>query len=214
MVTRGARVEIGAFSGVGFKNAANGDLARIVSAGIIVAAVQRLPRLTIPIGTDVAHSTIVAIVASRGVGRVCTCVLGMAKIIGARIAVIAIQHHSTGALALLTLLANRTRIAIFTGVPFVGCALATLTGHRVASRLQTELVGTSWSRTLHHRPHIYHTLVGNLSKVAHQSPIANVTIFEFAAVSVHQATAINRRSDAVTLLTDIPQAARIQIVAV
>jgi len=136
-----------------------------------------------------------------------------AGVIGTRVPVIAISLFSRNARSLVASISDSARIAVFAGPPPVHRTLRATSIGGVAGRLQTDCIHAFWHRTRDQRADINNTQVRDLRQIAHESSIAQVSIFQFATISIVLALAVNCSSKARSVNAEVSQSAWIIIVA-
>jgi len=123
-----ARISVAARLVVGFVHAPDTVLAGIVGALVGVVAVQQDPRLTCSRGAVVPEGARVVVVADRQVGFVDAAGFHIARVVGAFIAVVAVQERSRSTLAPLAEVVHGANAAVGAGFAVQRVVLAPALG--------------------------------------------------------------------------------------
>jgi len=166
-------------------------VAGIPGTGITVLTVHRLSPQAHPVHTLVSGSAGIAITAGSCERLVEAALLGIAKVLGALQAVVAVGRVSGRTGSFLTLVVDGAGIAIRAAPPFVGGSGAALTSGGLTERGQAWCVEPLECGADHHAVRNHRAQMGQLVGVAEESPIAQVAVLQGGAVPVLLALAIH-----------------------
>ena len=166
-------------------------VAGVVSADVLVVAIEELQAHALPSPALVCTAARTAVIARFGIVDIDTACHRVAAIIGAEVAIIAIGSRSANALPRDTNIAEGADIGVLTEHAIGAGCEPTLAGIGLTNCHQARAVGTIRVRTFDYRIGVDDTLVGQLLHVADQSAVAKVAIFQGIAVSVDLAATVH-----------------------
>jgi len=213
MVTDGARILVVALSLVVVMDAPDLGIARVISADVAVVAVESRSRIAGSIPTQIPGRADIAVVARILVVGVDATFPRIAEIVGAWIAVVAVDRSFAGATPLLAALPNRAFVAVVADLALVGRLKRALAGHRVARSGQafgTEPVGLA---ALDHGSRVHRTRLRKRIQIAEQRTVADIPVLQLSAIRVSHAFARHCEAQALTQRAGIVHRTRILVVA-
>jgi len=148
VIARSTGIEVGTLPLVGGIDATALGIAGIIGARIIVVALQGFASQTFALTANVTHGADAAILAALVVGHVLATDGGVTEVVGADVAVVAVEGRSTFASAFKTGFADSATVTVVTGKSFVIRGKGTLPRIGVTGRFQAEGIDALGSRTL------------------------------------------------------------------
>jgi len=161
----------------------------------------------------VTLGTRIPVVASADARFVSAPLDRVAKVVGARIAVIAVQRYPVAAHTVAACLSRRTGISIVAGKPGPFRNHAAFPGGGLTEGVQAVLVRTLRFGTFHNGTRHHCAEVGKRVVVAEKNAVALVAVIQIRTILVGIALAGDRVSLAVPLITMVPHGAGVGIVA-
>jgi hypothetical protein len=213
LVDGGTRVAIIAPSLVGCGDASEIWCAHVVSTDIAVIASQSPGTDAVTSLARIRGCTDIAIVAGHRIGRPLAADFRVAGIIGTRIPIIAIDGGARRADARLTGVLAGAGVAGIAGGPLVGRNQGALPGFRGTRRIQAGCITARGSWAGNGSAAIDDTKVREFRGITHQRAIAEVAVFEPAAIGIVLALAGDRRAVALARAAAVRDSARVAIVA-
>ncbi len=210
----GAGVAVVADGCIGREDATAKRLAGVVGADLSVVAGQATPAQADAALTGVTHGADVAVFAGKGVGRVATADPRLARVVGARVAVIAVRVQAGFAGPRCAGVRYGARVPVVAGKPIVGRGDAAPAGLPVADRDEAGCVRSLRCRAFDQGLRIDDALEGQPTGIADQGAVAEVPVLEGPAVFCYHAVARDRctRADAVPAL--VSDCAGVPVIAV
>jgi len=213
VVPKGAEIAVRALGLVGCEGAADRGGAGVIRADVAVIAHEERSAHALARFALVCGGAGVAVVARGLVVHERAARFGNAGIIRAKIAVIAVENCAAGTHARLAAFADCAGILVVASQSFVGgndTAFPSVrsAGGSVAERVQARWLGAGEGGT-----RLHNAFPGKRSGVAFQRAVAQVPVFEFLAVRVGLATAVQGISRALTLSALVVHRAGLAVVA-
>ena len=193
-------------------DASDCSIAGIARAWVAVVTHQDRAARASAVYARILGRTDIAVIAPGLVVLVQAAAVRVARIIGARVAVIAVDRHPAGACSVLTFGTKSALVTILAKLALVCKIQSACPGLGVTHGLQAKRVFTFRLGTHHHRCRIDHALVWELLGVALECAVAQVAVFERGAIRVGQAVARDRLSPAFPVYAVVPQRAWILVI--
>jgi hypothetical protein len=193
--------------------AALDGIADIVGAGVVVIAIERASAGTRPICAQVVDRTEVAVVAGGIIKRSSAAQARLAGIVGAGIAIVAIEGLTAQTGALAAHFAVGAPVLIVAGSSIVSRHQRTASVQWIAEGSQAELVLALRCRAIDDAVRGGLALVGEFRVVAKESPVADIVIVQRNTVSITGTVASDGSARAASRLAEIPYRAGLVIIA-
>jgi len=212
-VPGGANVAIVARGVVGLVVASQRLIAQVVGAHIAVVAVQGRAANALAFCTYVRFGAGATIVALKDVVFINAPFQRVAQLVGASVAVIAVDRCAASADAAGALAVHRALVFVNAGKAVVIRNQGANPRARVAGRGQAGCVYAVGCGTFDERVRIHHALERHLLVIAKQSAVAQVPVFQLRAIVVGLAIAGYGGACALAVVALISEGARVTVVA-
>ncbi len=195
--------------------AARGDVTGFLAVtNVRIITHQRIARNTHTFRTGVTGGADVAIFARVDVIGLHAADQRVTGVVGAAVAVVAVQGDAGFAHAGNTFVTDGAQVAVFARETFVIGHEGALAGGRVARGLQADRIGAGFGgRTRRHRFRVRLAEEGQFGGVAHEGAVAQVAVFQRQAVGVDVAVAVHGKAGALTLVAGVVHGAWVLVVA-
>jgi hypothetical protein len=213
-VTIGTGIAIVAGYGIGHVETALLLVTTVVGTGVTIVTIEEFDPNALALLAHIHRRTGVSIIARHVVCHGRAPGLGVAKIIGARVPVVAIRGHPARTDAAKAEVSDRTAVGILAGGTIVVRRQATFARKRVTGSGQARHVRSLGLRAVDDGFLVDNTLMWKLLLVANEGTIAQIVIFKSLTILVYLAVAVHRIAGAASGITLIADGARVTVVTI
>jgi len=214
MIVHGAGVTIVAKGVICGRVASKHGVTEIVSTDVGIVAILGGARDALTLLTAIENSADTAILTGDLIIRVLAPLSGVATLIRADIAIVAVRRHPGNANAAITKVTDGACVGIVTGESVIYGQHRALPCCGVAVSDQARPIEALRLGTLDHAFLDHCTLIGGAFRITEEDAIAFVTIFQGAAIAIHLAVTVGSHALALSTGAFIGHGTGISIIAV